>query len=119
LHVVDQLLFADQGGQGAAMAFEDADTLAYVLARAISRGFDQRKSLPQLFENWERHRFERIGKVMAFTTRGGAIRKSNLSTYEQIAKEWLLWLMFKWTGPEGGAKWMYTYSAESVLADIS
>jgi hypothetical protein len=62
---------------------------------------------------------ERIGKVMAFTTRGGAVRKSNLGPYEQMSKEWLLWLAFKWIGPEGGAKWIYTYNPESILAEIS
>jgi len=100
------------------MAFEDADTLAYVLARAFSQDFIQAEALPGLLKKWENHRFERIEKVLSFTTRGGAVRKSNISAYEQKAKEWLLWGYFKWIGIEGGARWMYTYQPESILADI-
>jgi hypothetical protein len=36
------------------------------------------------------------------------MRKANLSPLEQAAKEWLLWAVYKWMGPEGGARWLYT-----------
>jgi 2-polyprenyl-6-methoxyphenol hydroxylase-like FAD-dependent oxidoreductase len=101
------------------MAFEDADTLSYVLARAFSPDLDQSKSLLELFTKWEHHRFDRIAKVIDFTTKNGTLRKSSPHIYEQAAKEWLIWAAFKWMGPEGGAKWMYSYCAESVLAAIS
>ncbi len=100
------------------MAFEDGETLAHVLDRAFSSVFDQAKDLPQLLAGWQQHRMKRIENVMAFTTRGGALRKANLSPAQMKVKEWVLWLLLKWVGPDGGAKWLYEYHAENVLADL-
>jgi len=61
---------------------------------------------------------KRIQQVLDFTNRSGAMRKSNLTPYEQMAKEWLLWMNFKWVGPDGGAKWMYEYQTEDLLAKL-
>ena len=106
------------GGQGAAMAFEDAETLAYVLSRAFATDF-QAETLPRMFEKWQTHRNARIAKVMDFTSKNGSLRKSSPHFYEQAAKEWLVWAVFKFMGPEGGAEWMYSYNAESVLGALA
>jgi len=100
------------------MAFEDAETLAHVLDRSFSTNFNQAEALPQLIEAWETHRMNRIAQVLEFTTKGGAMRKSNLTPYEQTAKEWLLWLHYKWLGPDSGANWLYEYHAEDLLAEL-
>lgn len=105
------------GGQGAAQAFEDAETLGYVLSRVFATDFSFDK-LPEIITKWEQHRFARIAKVIDFTTKNGDIRKSSNHFYEQAAKEWLIWAMFKFMGPEGGAQWMYSYNAESVLSAL-
>lgn len=106
------------GGQGAAMAFEDAETLAYVLSRVFAPGF-QTEALPTIFEKWQKHRFARITKVMDFTSKNGSLRKSSPHFYEQAAKEWIVWAIFKFKGEEGGAEWMYSYNAESVLGALA
>lgn len=105
------------GGQGAAQAFEDAETLGYVLSRVFASDFSIEK-LPEIISKWEQHRFARIAKVIDFTTKNGDMRKSSNHFYEQAAKEWLIWAMFEFMGPEGGAHWMYTYNAESVLGAL-
>ncbi|KAK9342799.1 hypothetical protein V1522DRAFT_432218 [Lipomyces starkeyi] len=45
----------EKGGQGVAMAFEDAETLAYVLARVLASDFNA-NNLPDIVSNWEHHR---------------------------------------------------------------
>src|SRR5450755_2516121 len=81
------------GGQGAAQAFEDAQTLAYALARCAAP--TQPRTTPQLHEDilskWSWHRQARIAQVLAFTTRGGDIRKRVPSTVERLVKEWGMW----------------------------
>jgi 2-polyprenyl-6-methoxyphenol hydroxylase-like FAD-dependent oxidoreductase len=99
------------------MAFEDAETLAYVLSRVFASDFDSR-SLPDIVSRWERHRQGRITKVVDFTTKNGDLRKSSPHFYEQAAKEWIIWATFKLMGREGGAHWMYSYNTESVLGAL-
>ena len=106
------------GGQGAAMALEDAETLAYVLSLIYAPDFE-RSQLSDLLDRWQHHRITRIKKVIDFTDKNGALRKSSPHFYEQAAKEWLIWLAFKWMGDEAGAQWMYQYDAESVLAALA
>ncbi|KAK9427796.1 hypothetical protein V1505DRAFT_395789 [Lipomyces doorenjongii] len=106
------------GGQGAAMAFEDAETFAYVLARVLAPDFNA-NDLPDVVSKWEHHRHARIAKVVDFTTKNGDLRKSSPHYYEQAAKEWIIWATFKFMGPEGGAHWMYAYNAESVLGALA
>jgi 2-polyprenyl-6-methoxyphenol hydroxylase-like FAD-dependent oxidoreductase len=100
------------------MAFEDAETLAYTLAGVYKVDFQQ-KELGSMIAKWEKHRLARIQKVVEFTTKNGSLRKSSPHFYEQAAKEWLMWAVFKWMGPEGGANWMYSYNAESVLGALA
>lgn len=100
------------------MAFEDAETLAYVLASISKPAFGDTQDLARALDKWEQHRRGRINKVIDFTTKNGSLRKSSPHFYEQAAKEWIVWAMFKWMGPEGGAKWMYSYNAENVLGAL-
>ena len=104
------------------MALEDAETLAYTLAEGLTpppsnsgkaTGDAQRSAV---IAAWNTHRHARVAKVMDFTSKNGSLRKSSPHFYEQAAKEWVLWAMFKWTGPELGVQWMYKYAAESVRA---
>ncbi len=110
-----------RGGQGAAMALEDAETLAYTLAEPLvplKQDETEQSRLSSLTSKWNAHRHARVAKVVDFTTKGGALRKSSPHFYEQAAKEWIIWAAFKWMGSEGGAQWMYEYSAENVRADL-
>ena len=103
------------------MALEDAETLAYTLAETLvplKHGEDEQSRLATLTSMWNSHRHARVARVVDFTTKGGAMRKSTPNFYEQAAKEWLIWAVFKWRGPEGGAQWMYEYSAEDVRAEL-
>jgi 2-polyprenyl-6-methoxyphenol hydroxylase-like FAD-dependent oxidoreductase len=100
------------------MAFEDAETLAYVLSRVFASDF-KTETLPTMFEKWQKHRFARIAKVMDFTSKNGSLRKSSPHFYEQAAKEWIVWAVFKFRGEEGGAEWMYSYNAESILGALT
>ncbi|KIW93258.1 uncharacterized protein Z519_05863 [Cladophialophora bantiana CBS 173.52] len=60
------------GGQGAAMAFEDALTLANTLAL-----LDKKESAPHqdLLTQWQSARKDRVKKILAFTSKGGDMRK--------------------------------------------
>jgi 2-polyprenyl-6-methoxyphenol hydroxylase-like FAD-dependent oxidoreductase len=100
------------GGQGAAMAFEDAMTLAYILGRSSLVEFPK-----SLLLKWEAHRMERIAKILDFTTKGGDIRKPVRSSWERILKEWLMWIYLSWLGPQG-IKWIYDYRAEDVVGAV-
>ncbi|KAK4960871.1 hypothetical protein LTR66_012825 [Elasticomyces elasticus] len=88
------------GGQGAAMALEDAETLVYVLAEVFAD--DNAKQVPSAqdqrlayyMRRWDEHRHARIAKVLDFTTKNGTLRKSSPHFYEQAAKEWLIWTAF-------------------------
>ncbi|KAG4277777.1 hypothetical protein FPRO04_07020 [Fusarium proliferatum] len=112
------------GGQGAAMAFEDAETLSYVLGRLSDLrlahpGGSHKLFAGEILEKWQRHRQDRIVKVLDFTSKNGTLRKSSPHAYEQAAKEWIIWAALKFMGPEAGAKWLYSYNAENVLGVIA
>jgi hypothetical protein len=103
------------------MALEDAETLAYVfaeLAIPLKSGEDEDSRITHLTSKWNAHRHARIAKVLDFTTKNGSLRKSSPHYYEQAAKEWIIWAALKFRGSEGGAQWMYEYSAENVRADL-
>jgi 2-polyprenyl-6-methoxyphenol hydroxylase-like FAD-dependent oxidoreductase len=103
------------------MALEDAETLAYTIAEALvplPSGEVPDWRLMTLSAKWNAHRHERVAKVIAFTTKNGTLRKSSPHFYEQAAKEWLVWAMFKWVGPEAGMQWMYQYNPEIVRAAL-
>ena len=105
------------------MALEDAETVAYAIAESLVPLPEEPSGpnparLGAITSRWNAHRQARIAKVMDFTSKNGTLRMSSPHFYEQAAKEWLMWAMFKWMGPEAGVKWMYSYSAECVRADF-
>lgn len=106
------------GGQGAASAFEDAETLAYVLGKMSLPSYTL-PSLRESLQRWETHRKQRIGQILDYTLRAGNIRKRS-SGITQVLKEWTIWAMFKLYGFQGGGpSWIYTYNAECILSIIA
>lgn len=106
------------------MAFEDAETLSYVLGRLSDLhlahpGGSHKLFAGEILEKWQRHRQDRIVKVLDFTSKNGTLRKSSPHAYEQAAKEWIIWAALKLMGPEAGAKWLYSYNVENVLGVIA
>lgn len=101
------------------MAFEDVDTLSYVLARAYSSDFNQATDLSDLIMKWEHHRQDRITKITDFTNQSGRMRKPSTHVYEQVAKEWIIWATLKIKGPQAGSEWIFSYNPENILAVIS
>ena len=91
------------------MAFEDAETLAYTISRAIAE-----HPLAELLPKWEAHRMARIQTVTQFTSTNSDMRKP-LSYYQMVIQEWIIWAYLKYTGPEAGLQWLYQYNAENVL----
>ena len=111
------------GGQGAAMAFEDCETLAYTLSRVqditmLDALADATSVIGDQLSKWQKHRQDRIERVLDFTTKNGTLRKSSPQFYEQAAKEWVIWVAFRFMGPEAGAAWLYSYNAENVLGAL-
>jgi len=95
------------GGQGAAMAFEDAISLADTLASVATK-----ESAPQnQLEQWQATRQARVKKILAFTSKGGDMRKASVGTFQQIFKEWAMWAYFLWVGEDAGLSWIYEYDA--------
>ena len=100
------------GGQGAAMAFEDAVTLADVIAaNKVGDG-----DLAEKLDGWQTRRKARIQKVVAFTGQSGDARKASKSWVQQVVKEWAMWAYFWVKGPEMGLGWMYDYDTEKIDA---
>jgi len=95
------------GGQGAAQALEDAVTLADTLASLNDKEVKQLN----VVRKWESTRQERVKRILAFTSKGGDMRKSSVSTFRQILKEWTMWAYFLWLGPDAGLSWIYDYDS--------
>ena len=95
------------------MAFEDAATLADALALSGNAG-----TVSENLSKWESHRRKRIAKIVAFTARGGNMRKATSSPLQQIVKEWVMWLFFWWSGKDGGLQWIYSYRIEDAMKEI-
>lgn len=87
------------------MAFEDALTLADTLASVMAREKGPQDDIGQ----WQAVRQARITKVLAFTSKGGDMRKHSVSTFQQIIKEWVMYAYFLWVGEEGGLAWIYEH----------
>lgn len=77
------------------MAFEDADTLSYVLARTYSPDFIQATSLSHLIMKWEHHRQDRVVKMTDLTRQSGRLRKSSTYVCKKVAREWIIWAALK------------------------
>ena len=99
------------GGQSAAMAFEDAATLADVLA---ANKVDDIEYLVTKLNQWQSHRKARIEKVVTFTSKSGDSRKGTTTLFQQILKEWAMWAYFLIKGKEMGLRWMYDYHTETL-----
>lgn len=95
------------------MAFEDALTLADTLASLATK-----ESAPQNpLEQWQATRQARVKKILAFTSKGGDMRKHSVGTFQQIIKEWAMWAYFLWLGKDGGLSWIYEYdTAKAAIA---
>jgi 2-polyprenyl-6-methoxyphenol hydroxylase-like FAD-dependent oxidoreductase len=101
-----------QAGQGAAMALEDAETLAYTLERAR---FATDSDSARLLCRWERHRQARLAHVRAFTDRNGRLRSPERVWAMQLAKEWVMWCLFRWVVTVEGMRWLFGYVGEDVV----
>ena len=93
------------GGQGASMAFEDALTLADVLGSMKPTDSTTADTLRQ----WQSIRQARVEKILAFTSKGGDIRKRSVNPIQQLIKEWMMWAYFLWVGQDAGLSWIYAY----------
>lgn len=96
------------GGQGAAMAFEDAASLSLVFSKLSSGDVDIRTDLMA----WQTRRQERVKRVRAFTTHGGDVRRGSNGRLQQLIKEWLMWAFFLVKGKEGGFAWIYRHQEQ-------
>jgi 2-polyprenyl-6-methoxyphenol hydroxylase-like FAD-dependent oxidoreductase len=99
-----------QGGQGAAMAFEDAETLAFTMARP---NFNSDR--PKYLRAWEQHRKQRVAEVKAYTDRNGKLRTPSNNYVMQLVKDWVIWATLKYKGPLNGLAWLYSYNGEDVI----
>jgi 2-polyprenyl-6-methoxyphenol hydroxylase-like FAD-dependent oxidoreductase len=111
-----------QAGQGAAMALEDAETLAYTLARSSSNNTTTtttvakgHHALARLIHRWKAHRQARLRQVKAFTDKNGRLRSPEASFAMQLAKEWFMWLMFRFVVTVEGMRWLFGYLGEDVV----
>lgn len=98
------------GGQGAAMATEDAHSLALVLSSPAS-GRDQ------VFAKWEAARAKRLEVIRAFTefSRQSRVAPANwLARYvREVGMKFFLW----WGGSDTGSE-MYAYDIDSVRSEL-
>lgn len=93
------------GGQGAAQAFEDAASLACVFAQSADGDAFGRN-----VKSWQEVRLERCRKIKAFTAKGGEMRRSTPSAFQQIVKEWAMWLWMLCN--DGGFSWVYAHQEQ-------
>ncbi|KPI40211.1 6-hydroxynicotinate 3-monooxygenase [Cyphellophora attinorum] len=100
------------GGQGAAMAFEDAASLAMVFERS-----DTAEAFDKGVDEWQTTRQDRARKIKEFTTKSGDMRRTSPSVFQQIVKEWIMWLYFKVKGSDGGLAWVYEHK-EKCPGDV-
>lgn len=101
--------------QGAAMSFEDAETLAYMLGRYKARSTDVASKTPLLTEflkKWQDHRKARVRQVIAFTNMVAKLRTPSNWALLQYIKEWFISILMKVKGQEG-YRWLYGYDANS------
>ena len=92
------------------MAFEDAITLADTLALLKNK----ESSIQDLLMQWQTMRRARVKKILAFTSKGGDMRKSSVSPFQQLVKEWAMWAYFLWVGKDAGLSWIYEYDTKKA-----
>ena len=110
------------GGQGAAMALEDAVTLAAAIKQTFDAGVTAKEWNTSgcvdttSLAKWDAHRLERVAAVTKFTSQGGDMRKHTTGWWAQYVKEWVLWVVL-WVRASGeGLKWLYGYTEEDWRA---
>ncbi|KAK6508624.1 hypothetical protein TWF506_010705 [Arthrobotrys conoides] len=88
------------GGQGAAMAFEDAETLAYSLAtifNTLEVGFDINTPHSQdILSKWSNHRIGRMTTIQEMNKRMSDMRKGSSGSTSGVmftVKVWAIWLL--------------------------
>ncbi|KAF3918287.1 hypothetical protein ABW21_db0203684 [Orbilia brochopaga] len=95
------------GGQGGAMAFEDAETLAYTIAHTLrepddSEGLGSTAALANL-QKWSDHRLQRLTAIAELNARMTSLRKAGNGFIGGVlfaAKMWVIWIM-SWLGVLG------------------
>jgi 2-polyprenyl-6-methoxyphenol hydroxylase-like FAD-dependent oxidoreductase len=98
-------------GQGGAMAFEDAETLAWTLAHD---GGVSARSLPV----WAAHRQQRLRQVVAYTIETERRRRPSANWALQKIKELVLWGLLWYRGEAGLSGWVSSYDGEEEMAAI-
>lgn len=117
------------GGQGAAMALEDAASLARVFAKVLdSDSEDFTADFQEEVSLWEERRQDRCAHIQAFATKSGNMRRSTPSRAQQIVKESFMWAALMIRGKTSGFEWIYGHrekgpkifeDIESVLSSSS
>ncbi|KAK6349315.1 hypothetical protein TWF730_010064 [Orbilia blumenaviensis] len=85
------------GGQGAAMAFEDAETLAYSLAGVLST--ESSLGTPQgleIMSKWSEHRIARMKTIQELNRRMADMRKGSTGSTSGVmftVKVWAIWVL--------------------------
>ena len=102
--------FSPQGGQGAAMALEDGETLAHTIAHG-----DFATDRMTLLGKWERHRQARLQLVKEMTDWSGKQRAPVNSSIAFYFKEWAIRVALKIKGPILGTGWLYSYNPEDIV----
>jgi 2-polyprenyl-6-methoxyphenol hydroxylase-like FAD-dependent oxidoreductase len=102
------------GGQGAAMAFEDAASLA-VAFKEILVSEKPTDDCVSIFQGWQTRRQERVRKVKVFTEKGGDIRRATPSLAQQIVKEWAMWAFFQVRGKDMGMSWLFSHEEDGPV----
>ena len=97
------------GGQGGAMSFEDAESLAYALSTS-------KKEVHEL-SSWETHRKERVKHVINFNDLSVKLRQATEYSLVQTIREWFIWVLLKIKGQEG-YRWLYGYDAEVAMSTL-
>jgi 2-polyprenyl-6-methoxyphenol hydroxylase-like FAD-dependent oxidoreductase len=95
------------GGQGGAMSFEDAESLAYALSTL--------KREVCALSSWETHRKERVKRVIDFNNMSAKLRQATEYSLVQTFREWFIWILLKMKGQEG-YRWLYGYDSEVAMS---
>lgn len=107
------------GGQGAAMAFEDAASLSLCFKKLTARSSEfGTLDISADLHAWQERRMKRVEQVKAFTSQGGDVRRATTGWVQMVIKEWLMWMVLWYRGEEGGFAWVYEYREEGVGAKI-
>jgi 2-polyprenyl-6-methoxyphenol hydroxylase-like FAD-dependent oxidoreductase len=100
------------------MALEDAGTLANALALSLNDSPNDWNSRHlETLGHWQTHRQGRIAKIAEFSARGGDMRKATTSVWQQVLRDWTLWMVFRWAGSAERLKWIYSYKVEDAYCE--